>query len=231
MVPVKSSGPSLFERTRRMTSSYAAQNPAKSSRLAPLMLGTRSVRLPSSRRTSTARPRFTTSFRITYGSPSIEAKAAFIAGTASTACTTAHPIRWVKLTLPPRPPARKRLITRRFSSSSLAGTIRNEVAVGRSRLACMFFTMRSRPNRSRSAPGGGVKVRAPVAGEPPSRSLGGFAALSVRSPMARCSGGIVASAAFVGASTPVDPSPASSAGRKSSKNSFQASLTAPGSSR
>ena len=41
-----------------------------------------------------------------------------------TARTSAQPIRWVKLTLPPRPRARWLLITMRLSTSSLAGTAR-----------------------------------------------------------------------------------------------------------
>ena len=65
VVPAKSSGLSLFERTLRITSSYAAQNPAKSISLAVLMLGTRSIREPSSFSTSTASPRFTRSWRTT----------------------------------------------------------------------------------------------------------------------------------------------------------------------
>src|SRR5438046_2463441 len=43
VVPAKSSGDSLLARTFRMTSSYAAQNPAKSSWSARRMFGTRRV--------------------------------------------------------------------------------------------------------------------------------------------------------------------------------------------
>ena len=38
---------------------------------------------------------------------------------------------------------KKKKVTRRFSSSTLTGIVRAEVAVGTSRLACMFSTMRA----------------------------------------------------------------------------------------
>ena len=55
--------------------------------------------------------------------------------------TTAHPMRCVKLTLPCPERARKPLITLRLTSSNFAGTLRKLVAVGTSRLACMFRTI------------------------------------------------------------------------------------------
>src|SRR5689334_15018181 len=52
-------------------------------------------------------------------------------------------MRWVKLTLPR--PVRDRWLLRiwRLTSSSFAGTLRTDVAVGTPRLASMFSTMRA----------------------------------------------------------------------------------------
>src|SRR5690349_948423 len=49
-------------------------------------------------------------------------------------------MRWVKLTLPPPLRPRNPLMTRRLTSSSLAGTLRKLVAVGTARLRSMFAT-------------------------------------------------------------------------------------------
>ncbi len=101
VVPAKSSGASFPVETFRMSSSYAAKNPAKSSVSARLMFGTRSVRVPSLRFTSTARPRSTWSCRTASGLPSGDSrKVTFMPGTRPSACTTAQPMRWVKLTFP-----------------------------------------------------------------------------------------------------------------------------------
>jgi hypothetical protein len=54
------------------------------------------------------------------------------------ACTIAQPIRWVKLTFPPRVRRSWLLRILRLTSSSLAGTTRMDVAVGTPRLASMF---------------------------------------------------------------------------------------------
>ena len=54
-------------------------------------------------------------------------------GATASALTSAYPMRWVKLTLPPRPRARWLLITMRLSTSSFAGTARTLVAVGTQR--------------------------------------------------------------------------------------------------
>src|SRR5690606_14484030 len=51
---------------------------------------------------------------------------------------SAQPIRWVKLTLPPRARLRWLLITMRLSIMSFAGMVRTLVAVGTVRLASMF---------------------------------------------------------------------------------------------
>jgi hypothetical protein len=108
VTPAKSSGAILLVRTLRMSSSYAAQNPRKSSVSASRMHGTRSVREPSAFSRSTARPRPMRSRRMTRGLPSGSvAKAEFITGIVSAiARTTAKPIRCVKLTFPPRVRAR-----------------------------------------------------------------------------------------------------------------------------
>ena len=89
VVPSKSFGPTSPARTRRITSSYAATNAAKSSASAPFTFGTSSVRVPSRFFMSTARPRFTCGGRTTPGLPASSVKLAFIAGTWVSARTTA----------------------------------------------------------------------------------------------------------------------------------------------
>ena len=67
-------------------------------------------------------------------------------------------MRWVKLTLPPRPRASALLITIRLSTRSLAGTVRTDVAVGTVRLSSMFVTTRAAAPRSvRSVPAVGFR--------------------------------------------------------------------------
>jgi hypothetical protein len=71
-----------------------------------------------------------------------------MAGTSANARRTANPIMWVKDTLPP--PVRARWLFRiwRLISSSFAGTVRTDVAVGTARLASMFSTIRADAPRS-----------------------------------------------------------------------------------
>src|SRR3954447_5360956 len=57
-------------------------------------------------------------------------------------------MRWVKLSFPPRVRLREPFMTRRLTSSSLAGTSRKLVAVGTSRLASMLATIRAAAPRS-----------------------------------------------------------------------------------
>ncbi len=165
-----------------------------------------------------------------------------MAGTASSASTMAHPIRWVNETLPPpRCDASHRLTTRRFSSSSFAGTNRNEVAVGISSEAAMFDATLAATPESGFAPSmfeaGGCAARrvgrglasrstsdgsgAGGEGDGPCRG-GGLAERGVGRGLASRS-----EPAPWGA--PTDPSP--SAGEKPSKNSRQSGPTDPGSSR
>ena len=66
-----------------------------------------------------------------------------MAGISPSALTTAKPMRWVKLTLPPRERARWLLMTMRLSTSSLAGTARTLVAVGTASEASMLVTTRA----------------------------------------------------------------------------------------
>src|SRR5690606_3882987 len=59
-----------------------------------------------------------------------------MAGISRRARTTAHPIRWVKLTFPPLVSRRSWLLRiLRLTSRSLAGIVRTEVAVGTDRLS------------------------------------------------------------------------------------------------
>src|SRR5437763_5612429 len=90
-----------------------------------------------------------------FGCPSTISNDEFIAGTRASAFSTAYEIRCVKLTL--APPVRARWLFRicRLTSSSLAGTVRTEVAVGTPSEASMFSTIRAvapRIGTGRSAP-------------------------------------------------------------------------------
>src|SRR3982751_2719988 len=64
-------------------------------------------------------------------------------GKLRSARTMAYPMRWVKLTFPPRPRARWLLITMRLSAISFAGTARTLVAVGTDSDWSMFCTIRA----------------------------------------------------------------------------------------
>src|SRR5947207_11170134 len=90
-----------------------------------------------------------------FGCPSTISNDEFIAGTRASAFSTPYEIRWVKLTL--WPPVRARWLFRicRLTSSSFAGTVRTEVAVGTPSEASMFSTIRAvapRIGTGRSAP-------------------------------------------------------------------------------
>src|SRR3954451_11052126 len=123
-----------------------------------LMDGTTSDREPSFFARSMAMPRLMCSGRTSEGLPSTSAYELFISGCAMTERTIAQPIRWVKLTLPPRPRARWLLITMRLSASSLAGTARTLVAVGMLSDASMLVAIFAATPRS------GVVVVASAAG-------------------------------------------------------------------
>ncbi len=123
---------------------------------AALITGTSKVRVPSDFSRSTARPRPTWSWWTTPGLPVPSTSATKLelrAGTASSARTTAKPIRWVKLTLPPEVRARCWLSMARFTSRSLAGTERTLVAVGTDNDAAMFCAMRAAAPRRGDAAG------------------------------------------------------------------------------
>src|SRR5690606_31126272 len=79
---------------------------------------------------------------------------------------------WVNDTLPPRARRRWLLITMRLSKSSLTGTARTLVAVGRARLDSMLVAVRAGAPRSRSW----VTFRASSAGaaEEPASFFAGF---------------------------------------------------------
>src|SRR5882757_6125737 len=95
-----------------------------------------------------ARPKLTCSGVTRCGLPSISAKWLFISGKSTSAFTTAYPMTWVKLILPPRERLRWLLITTRLSASSLAGTARTLVAVGTVSEVCMLATTRAEAPRS-----------------------------------------------------------------------------------
>src|SRR5437773_4632796 len=69
-------------------------------------------------------------------------------GWSASALTSAYPMKWVKLALPPRARRRWLLITMRLSASSLAGTARTLVAVGTARDASMLRTTLAAAPRS-----------------------------------------------------------------------------------
>ena len=89
VVPAKSSVVSLPTRARRMMSSYALRNWAKSSVSAALTLATTSERLPSLPGRSMARPRLTCSGATSAGLPSSWPYELFISGCACSALTSA----------------------------------------------------------------------------------------------------------------------------------------------
>ncbi len=158
-----------------------------------------------------------------------------MAGTDSRAFTTAHPIRWVKLTFPPPAEARNRLITRRFSSSSFAGRNRNDVAVGISSEADMFAAIRAAAPLSGDAPGGAsVAAGGAVAVRSGGGASAGAAAWVAGGAVSVAGGAAWVAGAESGSPVGPDPSPEDSApslGLNPSKNSFQAAPTESGSSR
>ena len=87
--PCRSSGDSDPSRVLAISSSYTSRNAAKSMLSAPLMTGTISVREPSLRWTSTARPRLTYSCTMRCGLPSTSANEWPIAGWSRTATAIA----------------------------------------------------------------------------------------------------------------------------------------------
>ena len=107
LAPLKSSGVSLLARTRRSRSSYAPTKVAKSSVSALRSTGTTRLRWPPAFSTSTATQRFTRSWRVTSGvaSGAVECTLPMLGTASAIARTTAHAMRWVKLTLlaPERP--------------------------------------------------------------------------------------------------------------------------------
>ncbi len=108
----------------------------------------------------------------------------------------------MKLTLPPTASARCSLSSRRFSSRSLTGRVRTEVAVGTVRLRCMFSTRRAAGPRKGWATGaagwgsagtagaagavaGGAALAAGVAAGASTGAAGGAAGGNMRSAAGR----------------------------------------------
>ncbi len=112
-----------------------------------LMFGTSSVREPSFFSRSMARPRLTSGRRTREGTPSMTAKPSFICGNFSIARRMAKAMKCVNEVLPRPCCLRYWLTMRRFSSKTLTGTLRFEVAVGTPRLVSMFSTIFSAPPR------------------------------------------------------------------------------------
>ena len=134
-------------------------------RSAFLMEGTSRRRSPSGAGTSMARPKATWAGAWRVGLPaSSVVYETFMEGISARASTTAHPMRWVKETLPPWVWRRWPLMTARFSMRTLAGMSRAEVAVGIDSEASMFRAVRAaaplmRESASRPEPSSGAPVR------------------------------------------------------------------------
>ena len=154
------------------------------------------MRVPSDFSTSTARPRPTSSWWSTPGFPvpsTSGTKLELRAGTASSARTTAKPMRWVKLTFPPEVRARCWLRIARLTSRSLAGTERTLVAVGTDSDAAMFCAMRA------AAPRNGVAVGAARTTPAPSApSAGAPAPVAVAGAAAEAGGDVVVAVGAAG---------------------------------
>ena len=111
---------------------------AKSRPSEPLIAGTIRLRDPSLRSMSTAMPRLTGPPSIANGLPSRLSKTRVITGHSFAAWTIAQAIRWVKETFIPRS---LRIALRAFRLASRVSTeiVRNEVAVGTSRLSSIAW--------------------------------------------------------------------------------------------
>ncbi len=102
------------------------------------MTGTTSDREPSLRTLSTASPRCAGPATRAGLPSSVRAKCVVIAGLNPAARAMAYPIRWVKETLPALPPAARAVFSwRRRLSNTPTPMVRNDVAVGMSRLRSM----------------------------------------------------------------------------------------------
>ena len=121
---------------------------AKSRPSEPLIVGTIRLRDPSLRSMSTAIPRLTGPPSIANGLPSRRSNTRVITGHSLAAWTIAQAIRWVKETFIPRS---LRIPLRAFRLASRVSTeiVRNEVAVGTSRLSSIAWA--SIPAGPRSA--------------------------------------------------------------------------------
>ena len=155
VVPARSSAVSLPVRGPVLTGLVGGVELREVSVSACLMFGTTSVRVPSGRSRSTARPRLTP-WRT--GGLAVDDGVAGACRDRPRACTMAQATRWVKLTLPRRSRLRWLLRMSRLTSSSLAGTSRTDVAVGTVRLASMFSAICA------AAPRSGTARRARAAG-------------------------------------------------------------------
>ena len=146
VAPTKSSAPKLALWTLRTRSSYASRNVRKSMVSASRMTGTRRLRVPSARCTSTARPSPTCSWRRIPGVPFLSTastKEALSEGISARPFTIAYAMKCVKETLAPLERDSDSLSPARLISRSRADTLRTLVAVGTARLASIFVTMRA----------------------------------------------------------------------------------------
>ena len=141
VVPSKSATSSVLLRALRTMSLYVRRNCAKSVAFARFTFGTTSERVPSLRSTSMARPRFTSSRSMRVGCPSCCANAEFMRGNCFIAFTIAQPTMCVYDAFGWPVNERWWLMTRRFSSRTLTGMLRMEVAVGTESDASMFVAI------------------------------------------------------------------------------------------
>src|SRR5436305_3996678 len=120
------------------------------------MFGTSSEREPSFFSTSMARPMLTSSRSMRVGVPSLTVKAAFIRGYSFSDLTMAQAMMCVNDAFGWPLSAKWLLMTRRFSSSTLTGMLRTDVAVGTVSDVSMFATILLAAPRSGTAVPGGL---------------------------------------------------------------------------
>ena len=124
------------------------------------MLGTSSALVPSLRTESTASPRLTWGGAACGACPRSRRRRRSSPAARPAPAPRRSPMRWVKLTLPPWVSRRSWLLTiRRLTSSSLAGTVRTEVAVGTARLSSIRLAI---GRRHRSAAGTRPRLPPPL---------------------------------------------------------------------
>ena len=141
VAPCSSSAVSALPRARSMSRSYSVRKASNERCPASRITGTTRNRAPSLRVLSTASPRCGPP-GTRAGLPSaVRAKCAVISGFSTAAFATAYPIRCVNDTFAEAPAAENAVLSsRRRASRTSTAMVRNDVAVGMSRLRSMCST-------------------------------------------------------------------------------------------